>query len=178
MEEGEISQTEMVPSSSSWLIRLPHRCTSPSSSSLIRHDPSAPSSNAAPIAQLPTQPHPALTITPRSSTSALILLAKDLPEPQRLIPGTRHHRRPIGTGAQVKYSICMARQTHHLLHLRVFPHDDLILAIAMRTDDLIRVFAPCQIANLGTGINFLDHSPSGRIPEFDGAVCGSASRGE
>ena len=64
----------------------------------------------------------------------------------------------------------MACETDHLLHAWVFPHHNLILAVAVRADDLIRVLRPCEIAYLGARVDFLDHGASVGVPELDAAV--------
>ena len=70
----------------------------------------------------------------------------------------------------------MARQTSYLLHARILPHDDLVLAVSMRADQFITVLAPRQIAHLTSSVDFLDHLPLSRIPEFDAAVGRPAAR--
>ena len=70
----------------------------------------------------------------------------------------------------------MAGQARDLRHAGVFPDHDLVLAIAVRADDLIAVLAPIEIADLRPCIDFLDHLARGRVPELDAAIGGSASR--
>lgn len=136
----------------------------------IRHGGRA-SPDAAPIAQSSSHAFP---ITP----TAAPLLAKNLPEPQCFIPGTRDDRRPVRAHAQIQHPIRMPGQTGNLLHARILPHHDLVLAVAVRAGDLIRVLAPCKVAHLGAGVDFFDEGARGCIPELDGAVCCAATRGK
>jgi len=65
-----------------------------------------------------------------------------------------------------------------LRHTGVFPDDNLILGIAMRGYDLVAVFRPGEIADLGARVDFLYALARGRIPKLDAAVCGATPRGE
>lgn len=129
------------------------------------------SPDAAPVAQPPTNP---LSIASAPSK----LPAKDLPEPQCLVPGTRDYRGTVRTRTQIQDSVGVASQTDDLLHAGILPHHDLILAVTVRADDLVRVLAPGQIADLGTGVDFFNHLARGSVPEFNGTISGAAAGGE
>lgn len=72
----------------------------------------------------------------------------------------------------------MPRETHHLLHPRILPHDDLVLTIPVRANDLIGVLAPREVAHLRTRVYLFDHAPGTRVPELDAPVGGPAAGGE
>ena len=72
----------------------------------------------------------------------------------------------------------MTCETDHLFHTGILPDDYLILAVAMRADDLVAILAPCEVADLRASVDFLDQGTGGGVPEFDGAVCGATAGGE
>jgi hypothetical protein len=61
---------------------------------------------------------------------------------------TRHDRLPVWRHCQVQHPHGVPRQHGHLLHGWVPPHDDLVLAVAVRADQLVHVLGPGQVADL------------------------------
>ena len=72
----------------------------------------------------------------------------------------------------------MSGQTHNLLHLGVLPNNNLVLAIAVRTDNLVRILTPCKIAHLTACVDLLDHCSGASVPKFDAPISCTASRSE
>lgn len=69
-------------------------------------------------------------------------LVEDFPKPQRLVSGSRDDRLAIRAHRQVEHTERMAGQGDDLLHAGIFPDHDLVLAVAVRANDLVRVFRP------------------------------------
>lgn len=103
---------------------------------------------------------------------------EQFPEPQRLITGPSDHRLAVGTHGKVEDAECMTGQGSNLLHARILPQHDLVLAVSVGTDKLVRVLGPRQVADLAAGVDLLDELALFRVPELDRSIGRSASRGE
>jgi hypothetical protein len=72
----------------------------------------------------------------------------------------------------------VARERRQLGHRRVLPHDHLVLAVAVRRNDLVDVFGPRQVADLAARVDAAEGRAGGRVPEADAAVGGAAAAGQ
>ena len=72
----------------------------------------------------------------------------------------------------------MAGQAGHLGQARVLPHHDLVLAVAVRADQLVAVAAPGQVAHLAARVHLLHQLARARVPELDAPVRGAAAAGQ
>ena len=72
----------------------------------------------------------------------------------------------------------MAGERRHLAHRRVAPHDDLVLAVAVRRDELVDVLGPAQVAHLAARVDARERRRGLRVPEADAPVGRAAARCE
>jgi hypothetical protein len=66
-----------------------------------------------------------------AEASSALLLLESVPETERLVTSTRDDDLAIGTHGKIEYTVGMAGQRDDLLHARVLPHDDLVLAVTV-----------------------------------------------
>mmetsp|Transcript_21047 Transcript_21047/g.33768 ORF Transcript_21047/g.33768 Transcript_21047/m.33768 type:complete len:250 (+) Transcript_21047:289-1038(+) len=78
---------------------------------------------------------------------------KYIPQSQRFIASSSHHRLTIRRASQIEHAKRVSRQRHNLLHGRILPHHNLIQRVAVRGHNLVAVLAPQQIAHLRASIN-------------------------
>ena len=97
-------------------------------------------------------------------------LAEDVPEPERLVAGARDDGLAVGGHGQVENPVRVARQLGHLHQRRVLPHEDLVLRVAVRAHQLVRVLRPGQVAHLRPRVHALQGLARQRVPEADAAV--------
>ena len=126
------------------------------------------SSDYTPIPQPPAAPSVTIVPLPR-------LPRKHVPEPQRLVPGARDDDTAIGAHGQVEDSVGVAREAHDLRHAGVLPHDNLVLRVAVRADDLVGVLGPGQVADLRAGVDLVDDCSAHGIMEDYSSIGGSAA---
>jgi hypothetical protein len=91
------------------------------------------------------------TVHAAEPTSAFLLL-ESVPETKRLITCASDNDLAIWTHGKVEHTVGVARQRHHLLHARVLPHDNLVLAVTMSRHNLVTVLRPCEVAHLAAGV--------------------------
>lgn len=105
-------------------------------------------------------------------------LAEYVPKSQRLVAGARNNSLTIGTQRQIEHTIRMARQLGHLRQGGIFPHEYLVLRVAVRGDQLRGVLGPGQIANLRARVHALHGLARQRIPETDTPIRRSTAAGQ
>ena len=59
-------------------------------------------------------------------------LGEDVPEAERLVAGARDDGLAVGRHGQVQHAVRVAGELGHLAQRRVPPHQDLVLAVAVR----------------------------------------------
>ena len=69
----------------------------------------------------------------------LFLLLEGIPESKSLVTSASDNDLAIWAHSQVKHAIRVSGQADNLLHARVLPHDNLVLAETMRAHKLIAV---------------------------------------
>jgi len=79
---------------------------------------------------------------------------------------------------QVQDSCCVPSESGNLGQRGVPPEDDLVLGVAVCAHELVGPIRPRQVANLGTCVNRLQGLPCHCVPEPNGLVSCSSSRGE
>lgn len=87
----------------------------------------------------------------REATGFLLFLER-LPEAESLIAGTGDNDLAVGAHGEIEHTIRVARERDNLAHAGILPDDDLVLAVAVRRDNLIAVARPGQVADLATRI--------------------------
>jgi hypothetical protein len=90
--------------------------------------------------------------------------------PQGFISGPGHDGLAVGRHCQIQHAVGMARQLGHLDERGVFPHQDLVLRVAVGRDELGGVLGPREIAHLAAGVDRLHGLTGQGVPEPDTAV--------
>ena len=73
-----------------------------------------------------------------AAPASLLSLPEYIPEPQRFVTSAGNDDGAIRTHAQVQYTVCMAGETHNLLHRWILPNVDSMLTIPVRANELGR----------------------------------------
>ena len=84
-------------------------------------------------------------------------LVEYLPEPESFITSTGDNGLSVGAHGEIENTECMASQRHNLLHARILPNHNLVLAVSVGADDFVRVLRPGQIAHLAARADFFNH---------------------
>ena len=88
-----------------------------------------------------------------------------MPEPQSLIPRSRHNRLSTRRHGQIQNSHTMPRESGDFSHRRISPHDDLVEGISVGGHDFVDCFGPHEVAYLTPGIDAVERGGSMGIPE-------------
>lgn len=72
----------------------------------------------------------------------------------------------------------MAREDSNLLHLRVLPDYDLVLRVAMSTDELVGGLRPGEVTDLRTRVDGADSLAGQGVPESDATIGGTTTTRE
>lgn len=72
----------------------------------------------------------------------------------------------------------MTRQCGDFLQGGIFPHNDLVIGVPMRTDELFCGLGEDQIADLGPRVDTVQHCAVERVPKLDGPVSRPSARSQ
>ena len=103
-------------------------------------------------------------------------LGEDVPEAERLVAGAGDNGLAVGTHGQVEDPVAVAGELGELGHGRILPDEYLILRVAVRGDELVRVLRPGEVAHLRARVHGLQVLPGERVPEPDASVGRAAAR--
>ncbi len=106
------------------------------------------------------------------------LAAKDLPEAKSLIGSSRNHGVAVRAHGHVEHTGLVAGEVRNLDHRGVLPQRELVLGEAVRRENLLLVLAPHERAHLRVGVDLLQESAGGAVPEADLPVGSAAARCE
>ena len=126
--------------------------------------------NHSPYVRPPHGPHRVVVHRPLA-----LLPREDVPEPQRLIPGARDHRLTVGRYREVQHPQRVPRQRRQLGHRGIPPHDDLVLRVPVRADQLVDVLAPHQVTHLRAGVYAAQRGVRRGVPEADAPIRGASA---
>lgn len=102
---------------------------------------------------------------------ASLFFLKAIPEAKGLVSSAGNNSLTIWAHRQVEDSVSMASERNNLLHVGIFPDDDLILAVSVGRHNFVAVLRPCQIADLATGVKASDEV--GRCTRLEVHVAGT-----
>ena len=105
----------------------------------------------------------------------MLLGRKDVPEAESLVACACDQRLTVWARRQVQHPVGVARERGNLLHGRVAPDVDLVLAVAVRRHEFIDVLSEHQIADLAASVDGLEVLQLNRVPELDSSVLGAAT---
>ena len=86
----------------------------------------------------PSSPYSLHMIEP-AQCICFFLLLKGIPESKGLVTGTGDNDLAVRAHSQIEHTIRVSSQADNLLHARILPHDNLVLAEAMRAHKLVAV---------------------------------------
>jgi hypothetical protein len=112
------------------------------------------------------------------SFSFALFLRENVPEAKGLIASPCHNSLAVWAASKVEDTVGVAGQRGNLLHSRVLPHVNLILGVAMRTDEFIGVLGKHQVAHLAASLDCLQRLQLQCIPESDRSVLCAATCSE
>lgn len=114
----------------------------------------------------------------RRSRSGSRLLLEELPELQALVRGSSSKHLAVRAEGGVKDTGLVGGDLDVLDEGRVTPDGHLVVGSTVAGDDLAVVGGPLEGGNLGTGIDSVDASTGGGVPEVNLAIVGTSSGGE
>lgn len=103
---------------------------------------------------------------------------KHVPEPQRLVPGARHHGAAVGGRGHVQHPGGVARQLLRLHHGRVLPQAELVLGEAVARQELLLGGGPEEGEHLAARVDRVEQRARLGVPRLDAAVRRAAAGGQ
>lgn len=110
------------------------------------------------------------TVKKTQGTSLCLVLCKAIPEPKGLVTGTSDNDLTIRAHGEIQNPVSVTSEGDDLLHARVLPNDDLVLAVAVGGNDLVRVLGPSKVTDLRASIDLICGNSTERVPELDTAI--------
>lgn len=100
----------------------------------------------------------------------LLRVGENIPEPESFIACACDNTFSFRIHSKVQDSASMACQSAYFLQRRVFPDNDFVLAVTMRTNELISSRREQQVADLGTCVYTIGLCIREGVPESDCAI--------